>query len=864
MYREIIYSLLAALLFLASCAPERNTTFSKTYHNTTAKYNSWFVANEDIKAIEADLLANYDWNYNKVLPIFPQFDTVKAANYQEQLDHCIQKASLAIQYHRGSNWEDNAYILVGKARFYGTDYENAIETFKYVNTKGKGEDEKHEALINLMRTYIEYGEMNNALAVADYLMKVEKISSKNKKDLYLTRSYFYQKREEWNRVAEDLKVAEPLMTNRKERARINFILGQIHQNLGHESESFERYRMVLKNNPEYELSFYTKLNMGSVTQLTESNSLKKVRKYFKKLLKDRKNEEYKDKIYYEYAKFEIRQGNLEIGMDHYNSSVKNSISNDRQKAYSYWALGKIYYDSLSQYQTAKAYYDSTVSIMPQDEDNYETIVARQQVLDNFVTHWTIIHVNDSLLNLVSLDKDSLESILANYIAREEEAENARRKEERRKRRLAAVNNTIIENNPSASFGANNFDGDTWYFYSSTLVSRGVNDFQSNWGDRTLEDYWRLKSKIPDVIEEETINEEEKAEEELSQEEISKEEDPINEDFKMDFSEVMAGLPTSVEQQQALLAEIEEAKYQLGNIYYFELFETKNSIDSFEELLSRFPKTLYRTEVMYQLFLIYSKENNMAKADYYKNKVLNEDPTSVYAKLIKNPNFREDSEFESSQLQLVYKQAYSAYKKGLYDSANLYLDKALAKYLDNDYIDNAIVLKALISGKTEQRYIYEGKLRNFLAQYPESDLADYANSLVKATQDYQLNTINSSHARYNKSEQAPFYFVLVYKTKTNIGDTLASLLSEKYINSKLEIGLALLDDSNTVAYVKGFGSKKEALTFNQTFTKEKITDQIGLKNEYSNFVISEKNFEWFYSTKELDTYLDFYSKNYPLP
>ncbi len=76
---------------------------------------------------------------------------------------------------------DDSYLLVGKARFYGREFESAVETFKYVNTKGTDDDTRHKALIFLMRTFMDDQQLANAKGVADYLRK-EKLNKENQRD----------------------------------------------------------------------------------------------------------------------------------------------------------------------------------------------------------------------------------------------------------------------------------------------------------------------------------------------------------------------------------------------------------------------------------------------------------------------------------------------------------------------------------------------------------------------------------------------------------------------------------------------------------------------------------------------------------
>ena len=76
-------------------------------------------------------------DYNKILRLYPSIDSTLAKGYDKEIQEAIKMASLAIQRHPNSKWVDDCYILVGKARLYSLDWGNAIQTFKFVNTKSK-------------------------------------------------------------------------------------------------------------------------------------------------------------------------------------------------------------------------------------------------------------------------------------------------------------------------------------------------------------------------------------------------------------------------------------------------------------------------------------------------------------------------------------------------------------------------------------------------------------------------------------------------------------------------------------------------------------------------------------------------------
>ena len=116
---------------------------------------------------------------------------IQSTGLKEKIEDIIKKASIAIQRHKVSKWVDDSYILVGIARMLSREYEESIETFKYVNVTSDDEPTQHEALIHLIRTFTEYGELNNALAVIDYLNR-QKLSKTNKKNFYLQAAYYSQ------------------------------------------------------------------------------------------------------------------------------------------------------------------------------------------------------------------------------------------------------------------------------------------------------------------------------------------------------------------------------------------------------------------------------------------------------------------------------------------------------------------------------------------------------------------------------------------------------------------------------------------------------------------------------------------------
>ncbi|MBY0426196.1 MAG: hypothetical protein K2Q22_11205, partial [Cytophagales bacterium] len=298
---------------LTSCNPEATGLIFNAYHDVASKYNYYYLAKERTNELEVSMWEKHVDDYNKPLRIYPKYDSTTAKGYKTQCDDIIKKASRPIQWHKPSKWVDDCYILIGKSRFYVYELKNALETFKYVNSKSNSSLERQQALTMLVHVYLEMGEMKSAEAVVDYLKK-EKIHEKAKPDLYLTMAHYYYVLDQPDRTLAFLKEAIKRMDMwhyRKDyRSRILFIIGQLSQQAGNDSIAFQSYKKCLSYLPVYDMQFNCQLNMAQTAELSDPKVLKKLYKTFKKMLAEGKNADFKDKIYYELGRFELKQNKI--------------------------------------------------------------------------------------------------------------------------------------------------------------------------------------------------------------------------------------------------------------------------------------------------------------------------------------------------------------------------------------------------------------------------------------------------------------------------------------------------------------------------------------------------------------------------
>ena len=841
-YFQILLLFLGVVL-LSACSAERKNIFSKTYHNTTARYNAYYYAKERIKEIKGILNQGVEHNYDKILNIYPKFDTALSNSFKTQTEDCIKKTSIVIQLHKNSKWVDDSYILLGLARFYDSDFVNAIETFKYVNIESEDDYARHKALCHLIRVFTEYEEYNNAIAVSDYLKK-EVLNRKNQKLLYMNKAHLYQRQGDYDNMVQNLVLAAPLLSRAEGQARIYFIIGQVYQMLGFDAESYNNYKLCLQKNPVYELYFYTRLNIAQVTQLSKKSDLKNVRKHFKKLLKDKKNIEFKSKIYYEMAEFEVRQNNIDLALEYYSSSANSSINNNRQKAMSYLKLGLIHYDTLRNYATAKAYYDSTMQILPADFENYEAIKKRKEVLDEFVTQLNTIELNDSLLMLTSLDSISIMTKIKLMLEKEDTEKKLAKK--KTKKRASYVN--PFDN------GSKTKSNSSWYFDSPSAVSLGQTEFTRKWGNRNLEDHWRradntLGHNVTKAIEVSPSKELPVP---------TKEGLPPSLDAKA--ISIYKKLPFSPDAKQKALNQIEEAYYKLGNIYYFQLVEKQNATKTFTKLLHRFTQTQYEPEVLYLLYII-----GDGKFDQYKEQLLAKYPQSTYAKLIINPQYIEESNENTAKLKKIYKKAYTLYRDKKYIASRALIYEALDQYPETPFTPNIQLLNILLTGKLENNDKYKYELDTFIEQNPDSEITPYAITMQKSAEDFNKRLESTKSIQYIPDFDQVHYFVLVYASEQNITDNLINKL--KAFNEKkskelnLNTGSLSMNDKYSIALVTEFGGVEASLNYLTKYEKEKQAFEILSNSKIDTFIITKDNFAILYKSSGVKEYLKFFRQNY---
>ncbi|MCB2409356.1 tetratricopeptide repeat protein [Hymenobacter lucidus] len=763
-------ALLPVLLGVGACSSERKSVLGHAYENVVARDNGFFLAREKLRATEETLYKSRVSDYNRILPLFPTLDDATVGRITADLDDIIKKASLPIQHRPGSDWTDDSYLLIGKARYYKKEYEDAGKTFKYVNTTSKDLNAKHEALIWLMRTFLALKEYENAAAVSDLLDK-EKGTEPNARELFLVRAEYFLLTGDQKMAITNLEKAIPYITPKNEQSRTRYILAQLYQANGDDKQAYAQLNKILKKNPPYELDFFSKLMLGQVSDLN-ANDRARLDKYFAKLLKDTKNKEYTDKIYYEMARLEYRQQHYENALPLLRKAAQANKNNAAQRSYTYLLAGRIYYENLQRYRLAAAYYDSTVQNMAREAPEYAATAERSEILKEFAKQITTVETQDSLQTLARLDSAALRTQLLAFAntelaARRKEADRqaaqqalaARREQQATNGSVSALRPGDSQIDPLAL--ANGAGGALFYFDNPTALSTAKSDFIRKWGDRQLQDNWRISSQasaspttaqggnVPLSIAgngSTSVNP-------ASDATLAPAVDPAVQAQEL-VKQYRQNIPLTDAQMQASEKQVEEALFALGAIYSQQLKEPARAAETYEKLVTRFPKSSHSPEVFYSLYLLY-KEQNDPRGEAYAQRLRQEYPNSSYARLVADPEYLRRTSIANEQVAVQLDSAFAFYKKQEFKKATAVLTRTRKQNPISDLNDRVAYLSTLLVIRTQPPLVAKAAVEKFQKEYPESALVGQARELLASYKRYEEGQVAGALASTEKPSVSMF-------------------------------------------------------------------------------------------------------------
>ncbi len=850
-------------MLLSNCSQKKNTFTSRAFHNLGAHYNGLYWANVNLDEAIFNIERAHVDDYNKFLSVFKYADKKASESNLPQLDKAIEKTNRMIQFHSMAidgvehcRWIDENYMTLGRAHFYKRDYYAAVDVFEYVVKMYPKNPVKYEAFLWLIRSYNEMNSVIKTGPILDLLKHDKEMPRKLKAEYYSVLSDYNLRTEKYDKARESLLKAAVLAKNKKNKGRYLYILAQLNEEKGDFIKAAKFYSQCARLHPSYEMEFNARLANARTFQIQNDNDLKNLKRELTKMIKDEKNSDYRDQIYYALGDISYRENDIPSALNYFKLSAEKSVANLRQKGISYLAVANIYFDK-KDYKNAKSYFDSTIAFLPKDYKDFEYINSKKESLSSLINNLNIISRQDSLLNLASMDTSKIGKIIDEIIMKVDKEE-AKKKIEKEKAES-------IPTSTAFSSGENkNFDINTstdWYFYNPATVGRGIGEFSKKWGNRPLEDNWRRSSK--EIV--------------MSDQKIDSVKSDTGESSKIADNKKRAhylkDIPFTDSLKQKANTKILEAYYSLGGIYKEDLQDFNLAGESFEEILKRYPNSKYTVNIYYQLYRIFIAAENKEKVDYYKSKILNEFPNSEYAKIILNPDYQKAMMASKGEIELLYGQTLSKYHNQLYTDVIAMVNKADSFYSASELMPKFALLRAYSIGHTKSVNEYANALQGVVAKYPKDpvkvkalDLLDHMNTMKKdsATTSMKKDSLIPA-SPYQFKDSAEHQCVIVLSGKKVAANDMKIRISnfnlEYFRLVELNVSDLILDSNRTIITVKTFPASKAARDYADFINQDSKIFEGHTVADYKVFAISVDNFQVFYNEKNVSDYLKFYSEYY---
>lgn len=892
-----VLSIIGMLVMLAGCSTEKNTPATRAYHNLTTFYNIYFNGQESFREGLERYEQQYEDDYSQILPVFIYGEPGLHQSIKPQMERVVEKASKAIRLHsitakpdakRGrlsqtdkafynqseyNKYVDDSYLLIAKALFYQMDYVASTKTLEYILNEYTDSSLLIDTRIWLARAYMQREDYNDAAGMLQSIEAEEYLTKKQKTEFSLTYGAFYLRRAQYDKSEEWLERALVDLKDRRQAQRVHYILGQLAVEEGKPALASSHFKEVLKLRPPYYMEFNANIQ---IARLSTGGNTKEMIARLRKMLRDDKNRDYQDQIYYALGQIYLRNNDREKAVEQFKKAAYYSVQNKNQKGLAYLSLAQLYFDNL-EYRNAQAYYDSAVTSLEKSYPGYAELYRKNENLTELVTNLIQAETQDSLLKLAALPEAERKAIVNRMVA----SLRAKDKQEQERARTTGGMYSPGQNRQLRTQGAS--EEGKWYFYNPDAKSFGEPEFKRRWGERTLEDNWRRRDKQVVAMGGDLTEEQASAK---MEEQLKKEERYNPENYLKNIP-----LTDSAKQHAEFL--IREGLYNAAQVYYSQLDDTENAVSTFEELLDRYQRGAYVLPSHYQLYTIFQEQGNQTKAQHHKQVILNRFSETRFAEVLRNPDYFRKHREQQNQRQEAYEQTLNNYHQGKYTQVIADSKQALAEPLMSDFFPKYAFLMALSRGKMQGNAVLIQELEKVSEEYEKDPVAKQSEELIAFIQKDELQKTQTDISTYQKeaalqklqasetqSAEEPVvnvigkykyepdalhYFVLVVGKQVNLNQLRFNLINfnlDYYLQEDYNVSERQLNEYSQLLVVKRFEELDEARDYFFTFDamQELVFDEVAHEG-YQYFIISVDNYVTLTTERSISDYMNFFQKLY---
>jgi|TARA_R100000750_G_scaffold62702_3_gene57515 tetratricopeptide (TPR) repeat protein len=831
-----------AVLFLAACSRKKNTFLNRNVHAVTTEYNTLYNGEMAFTDAKEQLAYGFRDNFWEILPVerieIKEAETKAPGAAKGEgaggFNRAEEKAAKAIQKHSmyidGKEYNpqiDEAYMLLGKARYYDGRFIPALDAFNFILDRYPTSNNINIAKVWKAKTNIRLNNEEFAIENLQKMFDQAELKEEEIADGAAMMSQAFINLDSLQPALEYIKMASENVKDKELKGRYTFIKGQIYNRLGEKDSANIAFDEVIdmnrKTSRAYLINAY--LEKGKNFDYEKGDRLAFL-ELLQDLEKNRENRPFLDKIYNQFGDYYRNSDSIETAVKYYNKSIKAFKQDRILQSVNYQTLAEINFDN-AKYKTAGAYYDSTLTFLEAKSRQWRRITKKRENLDDVIKYEDIATTNDSILKLTKMSEAEQLAYFTEYTTK--------LKEQAVKDSLEAVkveqkiaNKEFYEKGKTAA-GPNK--GSTFYFYNTSTVAYGKGEFRKVWGDRKLEDNWRLSSKRTSLID--------------NDDEIANT-TPIAENELYKPQTYIAKIPTDQKVIDSLAKDRNFAYYQLGLIYKEKFKEYNLAANRLEKLLTYNPEERLVVPAKYNLVKIYEILENPSSADKYRNDVLTNHADTRYAEILRNPNSQLPTDESSPEYK--YKQLYKEFEAAKYAEVIQKADEYMLIYNGNDIVPKFELLKATAIGRQQGFEAYKKALNFVSLNYPSTEEG-------KQAQQIYSNTLPLLAVKDFVPEEGTKSWKLVYKFSKEDAEAAQQLKEkldkaiEDFRYTNMTTSVDYYDPQTRFVIVHGLNTKMGARGFGDVLKEKK---EYKIKHPF--FEISSPNYKIIQIHKNLDEYL----------